>query len=93
VAIELLTGLGPVAVRNLVDDALAEEAPQLIRDCHDKAVADARAASEGRECTWPPAPLEILSNIAAKCTYLQQKGRVTVAAVLPELEQLVAGIA
>jgi hypothetical protein len=91
--IELLTGLSPVAARNVVDDALPEEAPGLIREHHDIATANARAAGKGREvCVWPTAPLKTLSSIAAKCTFLQQKRRVTVAAVLPELEQVVASI-
>jgi hypothetical protein len=88
--IELLTGLSPIEARKLVDDALAEEAAQLIRECHDDANSDARVACGGYACIWPPLPLKKLSEIAAKCTYLQQKGRVAVTRILPELEELVA---
>jgi hypothetical protein len=88
--IELLTGLSSVAVRDVVDDAMSDEAAELIREHHDKGVAKARAVGKGRECVWPPLPLALLSEVAAKCTVLQQKRRSTLAEVLPALEKLVA---
>jgi hypothetical protein len=124
IVIELLTGLSPVEVRDLVDDALPEEAPQLIREHHDTTAAQVsrlqahkstlvntnadfglplyalgiqppqmRAAGEGRECVWQPMALQILSTVAARCTFLQQKQRVTISTALPEIEQVVAGLA
>jgi hypothetical protein len=90
--IELITGLNPVAVRDIVDDALLDEAAGLIREHHDNAVAKSRAAGKDCEFVWPAEPLEILCGIAAKCTVLQQKRRTTVEKILPELEHLVAGL-
>jgi hypothetical protein len=90
--IELITGLNPVAVRDIVDDAMSDEAAELIREHHDNAVAKARAAGKDCEFVWPVGPLEIMCRIAAKCTVLQQKRRTTVEKVLPELERLVAGL-
>jgi hypothetical protein len=84
--------LTSVAARDVVDDAMSDEAAELIREHHDNAVVKARAAGKDCEFVWPAAPLEILCGIAAQCTVLQQKRRATVEKVLPELERLVADL-
>jgi hypothetical protein len=103
--IELLTGLDPVAVRELIDESLFEELPEMIRQHHDAKVepedeSSAGAVEEGNQektrkkkpptpkCTWPDAPLQQLSTMAAKCVRKEAKRRVTIADVLPELEEL-----
>ena len=94
---ELITGLHPVAVREVVDDSLFEDLPSLIKQHHDgsielpvasaAAVADmnARTVIKG---TWPAEPLEELAAIAAKCVRSQKAHRATIAEVLPQLERL-----
>jgi hypothetical protein len=95
--IELLTGLDPVAVRELIDESLFEELPAMIRQHHNGEVEP--VSNEGgrrkvpippprRNCTWPAAPLQELSVMAAKCVRKEAKRRATIADVLPDLEEL-----
>jgi serine/threonine protein kinase len=88
-AIELLTGLHPAMVRELVDTNLFEELPQMIQKLHDgkpHELTVIRGPKAIRKCKWPAAPLKRMSAIAARCVRLQPKLRATVADELPELE-------
>ena len=90
-AIELLTGLHPVMVRELVDSNLFEELPQMIQKLHDGKPHDlavVRGSKPVRTCKWPAAPLKRMSVVAAKCVWLQPRLRTTIADVLPELESI-----
>ena len=93
--IELITGLHPVVVRELVDESFFEELPDVIKQHYDgNAPMPALSAAEVespqffQKCTWPDSALQQLSVIAAKCTRQQTKGRSTIAEVLPALEEL-----
>ena len=92
---ELITGLHPVAVREVVDDSLFEDLPSLIKQHHDgEAVAPAASSSAlmvepvSPKCEWPAAPLQALASVAARCGRTQVSLRTPIATVLPELEQL-----
>ena len=90
-AIELLTGLHPAMVRELVDSNLFEELPQMIQKLHDGKPHDlavVRGSKPVRTCKWPAAPLKRMSMVAAKCVRLQPRLRTTIADVLPELESI-----
>jgi serine/threonine protein kinase len=76
-AIELLTGLHPVMVRELVDTHLFEELPQMIQKLHDgkpHELTVVRGPKPIRTCKWPAAPLKRMSMVAAKCVWLQPIG-------------------
>jgi hypothetical protein len=99
IMVELLTGLDPVSARELVDDSLFEELPEMIRERHDRqggsadvsgAGAGAGAAAKAlvRKCAWPAEHLKALSLIAAKAVRAQPKRRATLVELLPEVEAL-----
>jgi hypothetical protein len=95
---ELLTGLYPIVVREIVDDSLFEELPTLLQQVHKgdtpipvssaAAMQALEATPSCRSCKWPAKPLQKMCIVAAKCARLQAKMRTTIAEVLPELEQL-----
>ena len=95
--IELLTGLHPMVVRQLVDESLFEELPGVIKQYHDGRAPLPREAEKLKDlptalrCVWPAIPLTSLSHIAARLTRLQPKMRARIAEVLPELEELASG--
>ena len=95
--IELLTGLHPVVVRQLVDESLFEELPGVIKQHHDGRVPLPKEAEKLKDlptalrCAWPAIPLTSLSLVAARLTRLQSKKRARIAEVLPELEELASG--
>jgi hypothetical protein len=81
--IELMASLSPASVRTeVIDDAMFDEIPGLIKEFHDKATEDSKG------CEWPPLLLEQLGVLAAKCCFLQAKRRAAITEVLPELEAL-----
>ena len=93
--IELITGLHPVVVRELVDESFFEELPDVIKQHYDgsapmPALSAAQVESPQffQKCMWPDSALQQLSVIAAKCCRLQTKVRSTIAEVLPALEEL-----
>ena len=95
VIIELITGLHPVVVRELVDESFFEELPDVIKQHYDgNAAMPALSAAQVespqffQKCVWPDSALQQLSVIAAKCCRLQTKVRSTIAEVLPALEEL-----
>ena len=93
-AIELITGLHPVAVRGLIDDNVFEELAGAIEQHHDGTAEEAEDLTglhmpSSCKCAWPPALLSQMALIAAKCSRTQAKLRSTIGAVLPELERAV----
>ena len=91
--IELLTGLHPVDVREMIDDTLFEDMKALVCQHHDSEPEPMDENEEGpppaRKCKWPFEELQALAIVAARCSRPQVSLRTTVAEVGPELDQLI----
>ena len=94
VAIELLTGLHPMAVRELIDEYPFEQLPGIIQQHHDGEAADDSLGTidgidtpSSPKCEWPLGLLGQLALMAAKCSRPQSTMRTAISEVLPELEE------
>ena len=95
-AIELLTALHPIAVREIVDDSLFKETPSVIQQHHDGTAPPPavcagmiRHAKPALKCQWPPGPLQRASEVAAALVRTPAKLRSEIIDILPDLEGLV----
>ena len=95
-AIELLTALHPIAVREVVDESLHEELVSVIQQHHDGTAPPPdvcagvlRHVRPALKCQWPVGPLQRASDIAAELVRTPSKLRSEIAAFLPDLRRLV----
>ena len=93
IAIELLTGLHPLVVRELIDENESECLAGLIEQHHDGDSPDwipqSLHAPPLVQCEWPRALLGEMCLLASRCARKEGRLRATIAEVLPELERLV----
>ena len=94
IAIELLTGLHPLVVRELIDENESECLAGLIEQHHDGEAAAPEGVAgldtpSSAKCEWPRALLGEMCLLASRCARKEGRLRATIAEVLPELERLV----
>jgi hypothetical protein len=106
IIIELLTGLHPQFVRELIDDSMPDELEEVLLMQHGFALSGARTAGGGgggkvkggsfsrrprTKCAaFPARPLAETIHIAAQCTISQSRKRLAVAPTVNQLGDILA---